>query len=71
VLDSLEQIVVMSKTRNPDAEPFDINDYTKIVSESAVTATELRLLLQSVSSLLGDTSDASSLVGATDWQRTG
>lgn len=64
VLESLEQIIVIAKTRDPDAEPFDINDYTEILSEAAITATELRLLLQSVSNLLGNTSDASSLVGA-------
>lgn len=63
LLESLERIIVIAKTRNPDAEPFDIDNYTEIISEAAMTATELRLLLQSVSNLLGDTSAASSLVG--------
>jgi hypothetical protein len=64
LLESIERIIVIAKTRSPDAEPFDIDNYTEIVSEAAITATELRLLLQSVSDLLGDTSAASSLVGA-------
>lgn len=63
VLESLERTVVAAKTRNPDAKPFDVNEYRALVSESAVTAAELRLLVQSVSNLLSnDLSDASPLV---------
>ena len=65
VLESLERTIVAAKERNPDAKPFDINEYRAIVSESAVTAAELRLLVQSVSNLLAtDVSDASPLVAA-------
>ena len=64
VMESLERTIVIAKDKNPDAKPFDINDYTEIVSEAAVTAAELRLLIQSVSELLGEASDASLLVGA-------
>ena len=66
VLESLENIVVTARTPNPnpDAEPFDISEYTALVSEAAVTSAELRLLIQSVSDLLGGASDASPLVGA-------
>jgi hypothetical protein len=65
VLESLERTVVAAKTKNPDAKPFDVNEYRALVSESAVTAAELRLLVQSVSNLLSnDISDASPLVAA-------
>jgi hypothetical protein len=65
VLESLERTVVAAKTKNPDAKPFDINEYRALVSESAVTAAELRLLVESVSNLLSnDLSDASPLVAA-------
>jgi len=65
VLESLERTVVAAKTKNPDAKPFDVNEYRALVAESAVTAAELRLLVQSVSNLLSnDLSDASPLVAA-------
>jgi len=64
VLESIERTVTLAKTRNPDAKPFDINDYTEIVSEAAVTAAELRLLIQSVRELLAGSSDAAPLLGA-------
>ena len=64
VMESLERTLVIAKTKDPGAEPFDINKYTEIVSEAAVTAGELRLLIQSVSDLLGGASDASPLVNA-------
>jgi hypothetical protein len=66
VIESLEQIVVTAKTPNPNpnARPFNITEYTALVSEAAVTAAELRLLIQSVSDLLGGASDASPLVSA-------
>ena len=66
VLESLERTVVAAKTPNPnpDARPFDINEYRALVAESAVTAAELRLLIQSVSDLLAGASDASPLVSA-------
>ena len=63
VLLSLERTVVAAKTRNPDARPFNIKEYKDIVSEAAVTAVELRLLIQSVSELVGDASAASPLLG--------
>lgn len=64
VMESLERTIVLAKAKSPDAKSFDINDYTEIVSETAVTAAELRMLIQSVSELLAGASDASSLVGA-------
>jgi len=65
VLESLERTVVAAKTRNPNAKPFDVNEYRALVAESAVTAAELRLLVQSVSNLLSNNlSDASPLVAA-------
>jgi hypothetical protein len=66
VLESLERTVVAAKTPSPnaDARPFDINEYRALVAESAVTATELRLLIESVADLLAGASDASPLVSA-------
>ena len=66
VIESLENLVVTAKTPNPnpDAVPFNINEYTTLVSEAAVTAAELRLLIQSVSELLGGASEASPLHSA-------
>lgn len=66
VLESLERTVVTAKTPNlnPNARPFDITEYTAMVSEAAVTAAELRLLIQSVKDLLAGSSDAAPLLGA-------
>jgi hypothetical protein len=64
VLESLERTVVVAKTRNPDSVPFNINEYTEIVAEAAVTAGELRLLLQSVSELVNDSQNGLPLVDA-------
>jgi hypothetical protein len=66
VLESLERTVVAAKTPNPnpDARPFNVTEYTAIVSEAAVTAAELRLLLQSVGDLLAGAPDIAPLMGA-------
>ena len=64
VMESLERTIVIAKNKNPDAKPFDINEYTEIVTEAAVTAAELRSLIQSLSNLIGDTSNAAPLIGA-------
>lgn len=64
VLEFQKRTVVAAKSKNPDAKPFDIYEYRELVAESAVTAAELRLLIQSVSDLLAGTSDASPLVAA-------
>lgn len=62
VLQSLERIVVTSKQRNPDSRPFDVNEYRALVEQSATTAAELRLLVESTNELLSDTSNIQSLV---------
>jgi hypothetical protein len=66
VLESLEKAVVTAKTPNPNpnARPFNITEYTALVAQASVTAGELRLLIQSVSDLLGNASAASPLVAA-------
>ena len=65
VIESLENIVVTAKTPNPnpDARQFDITEYTALVAEASVTAGELRLLIESVSGLLGGASDGSPFEG--------
>jgi hypothetical protein len=63
-LDSLERIIELSKLKDPDSRPFDVNEYKALVAESAVTAAELRLLVQSATALLAGISDARPLVDA-------
>jgi hypothetical protein len=66
VIESLEQIIITAKTpnANPDARPFNITEYTALVTEASATATELRLLIESVSELLGGASGMTPLVSA-------
>jgi len=64
VLDSLEHIMELSKVKDPDSRPFDANEYKALVAESAVTAAELRLLVQSATELLAGVSDARPFVDA-------
>jgi hypothetical protein len=63
ILESFERTMVVAKTRNPDSKPFDVNEYRGLVSDAATTAIELRLLLQSVDNLLGNSSDLAPLIG--------
>jgi hypothetical protein len=63
-LDSLERIMELSKLKDPDSRPFDVNEYRALVADSAVTAAELRLLVQSATALLAGVSDARPLVDA-------
>jgi len=62
-LESFERTMVVAKTRNPDSRPFDVNEYRGLVADAATTAIELRLLLQSVDNLLGNSSDLAPLIG--------
>jgi len=61
-LGSLERIMAMSKESDSDSQPFDVNEYRALVAESADTATEMRLLMESVSDLLGEHQDAAPIV---------
>jgi len=63
-LDSLERIIELSKLKDPDSRPFDVNEYRALVADSAVTAAELRLLVQSATALLAGVSDATPIVDA-------
>lgn len=63
-LGSLERIIAMSKERDSDSQPFDVNEYRELVAESAVTAAELNLLIQSATELLAGASDARPLLDA-------
>lgn len=62
VLESLERTVTAAKKTDPDSKPFDVNEYRALVAESAVTATELRLMMESISDLLGEGQDAAPIV---------
>jgi hypothetical protein len=62
-LDSLERIS-SSDEQNPDAKPFDINEYRALVGESATTAIELRRLLETVDKVMQDSAELSTLVEA-------
>jgi hypothetical protein len=61
VLESIERTVAMARAESADEEPFDINEYRLLVNESAVTAAELRLLVQSIEQLVSGVGDASEL----------
>jgi hypothetical protein len=63
VLESIERTIAMAKTRDPEAAPFDIGEYRALVTESAATAAEVRLLVQSIGDLLASSPDASPLLG--------
>jgi hypothetical protein len=62
-LDSLERLTA-SDEQDPDSKPFDINEYTTLVGESATTAIELRRLAETVDSLMQNSAELSSLVDA-------
>ncbi len=63
VLDSIERLTA-SDEQDPDSMPFDINEYTALVSESATTAIELRRLAETVDSLMQNSAELSTLVEA-------
>ena len=63
-LQSLERIIELSKEKNPDSKPFDVNEYRALVEQSAVTAAELKLLVQSVNELIARANDAQPLIDA-------
>ena len=62
MLESLERTVVAAKIKNPDSKPFDVNEYTALVGESATTALELRRLVETIDGLMQDTAQISSLL---------
>lgn len=62
VLESLERTVVAAKIKNPDSKPFVISEYTDLVSESATTALELRLLVEKIDSLMRNSEELPPLV---------
>jgi hypothetical protein len=63
-LESLERTIVASKINDPNARPFDINEYRALMSESATTAIELRQLVETVESLMQNSEQLSTLVTA-------
>lgn len=64
LLESIERTVAAVKTKDPDAEPFDIGEYRAIVNESAATAAELRLLAEAVSEMVSGVGNVSELSDA-------
>lgn len=65
ILESIERTVAMTNIDDPTGRPFDITEYTALVSQSAATAAELRLLVNTVSGLMADgVEDVSGLTGA-------
>jgi hypothetical protein len=57
VIESLERLIIAGKARDPNARRFDVNEYKELVDQSAITALELRLLVESVSGLLEESPD--------------
>ena len=64
VLESLERMVTIAKSKDPQSRPFDVNEYRALIAESTTASAELRLLVQAVSELLAGASDATPLVDA-------
>lgn len=62
VLKSIEQIVVASNVKDPDGLPFDINEYRALVQESAVTAAEMRQLMDSIARIMAGGGDLEPLL---------
>jgi len=63
-LDAIEKTVVVMKDRDPDAQPFDINDYRGLVADSTATAIELRRLVETIDVLLTNSSELTTVVAA-------
>jgi hypothetical protein len=57
VIESFERLIIAGKARDPNARRFDVNEYKELVDQSAITALELRLLVESVSGLLEESPD--------------
>ena len=54
----------MANVDNPNSRPFDINEYTAMVNQSATTVAEMRLLVESVANLMSGVDDVSGLTDA-------
>ena len=64
ILESVERTVAMANVDNPNSRPFDINEYTAMVDQSAATVVEMRLLVESVTNLMAGVEDVSGLTDA-------
>ena len=64
ILESVERTVAMANVDNPNSRPFDINEYTAMVNQSAATVAEMRLLVESVTNLMAGVEDVSGLTDA-------
>lgn len=63
-LDAIEKIVADMKTRDPDSQPFDINEYRGLLADSTLTAIELTRLVESVDGLLANSAELTTIVDA-------
>ena len=63
-LDAIENTVVVMKNRDPDAKPFDVNEYRGLIADSTTTAIELRRLVESIDVLLRNSSEQTTIVAA-------
>jgi len=63
-LDAIEHTVVVMNARDPDAKPFDVNEYRGLVVDSTATAIELRRLVETIDNLLTNSSELSTVVAA-------
>lgn len=61
LMQSVERTIVAATADAPGDEPIDIAEYRAIVQDSAQTATELRLLAESVSNLMAGVENVSGL----------
>jgi len=52
VLEAIERTVEATNVKDPDGQPFDVNEYRALVQESAATAAEMRQLLDSIAVIM-------------------
>jgi hypothetical protein len=62
VLESIERTVVASNVKDPDGLPFNINEYRALVEQSATTAAEMRLLMDSIAVIMAGGDELEPLV---------
>jgi hypothetical protein len=63
-LESVENTMALARERNPDAKPFDINEYRALLADSTTTAIELTRLVETVDALIRNSAEVSTLVAA-------
>ncbi|RLA34090.1 MAG: hypothetical protein DRR11_03745 [Gammaproteobacteria bacterium] len=62
VLESIERTVEATNVKDPDGQPFDVNEYRALVQDSAATAAEMRQLMDSIAVIMAGGDELEPLV---------